>query len=261
MKTEYKTMAIEMDSHTAVMTINNGPVPVVNPQLLDDLEDVLKELSADKEVWALVISSSSEKIFLAGADVKQFLFSGRIENMRFSARNHKVFGDLAAFPHPVICAVNGLALGGGLELAISCDLRVMDKKAKVGFPEGGLGIVPGAGGTQRLSRLIGVGKAKYLIYTAKQIRAEEAYALGLCEVLAEPGECLTEAKKLASAICLNSPKAIAADKQIIDLGIEQNMETGLFIERSLGSDVFETKDKAEGAAAFREKRRAVFKNE
>lgn len=256
---EYTYLRMAKAGHTAVVTLSSAPVNTITFELLDDLEAAFRELKADEDVWVVVLCSDL-KVFVAGADVKNLDTCGRFENMATSRRFEEVFLQIEQFPHPVICVVNGVAFGGGLELALSCDLRVFDGKAKVGLPEAGLGIIPGAGGTQRLTRLIGSGAAKRMIYTCETIYAEEAYRLGLCEYVTGPGEGLAKAMEVAALICTKAPLAVAADKKCIAYAAEHTLQDGLEYERTMGGDVCESEDKGEGTRAFLEKREAVFHN-
>jgi len=173
----------------------------------------------------------------------------------------RTFLKIENFPHPVIAAVNGVAYGGGLELALCCDIRVFDMSTKIAFPECGLGIIPGAGGTQRLTRLVGPGKTKRLIYTGEVILAPEAYSLGICEYFAEDESSLEKALAVAESICSKAPLAIAESKKCIAFAGEHDLEEGLCFERRAGSSLFDSYDKNEGITAFFEKRRPIFRNE
>lgn len=255
----YTTLNCSRDGHVGVITMHNAPVNAITFELLDDLERVFQDLEQERDIWAVVLCSDL-KVFAAGADVNNLAAVRRFGNMETSARFQEVFLRIEQFLHPVICAVNGIAFGGGLELALACDLRVFDGKAKAAFPEAGLGIIPGAGGTQRLTKLVGPGIARRLLYTAETVGAAEAYRLGLCEYLTGPGESLHKAVEVASDICAKAPLAVVADKKCVAYAAEHRLLDGLDYERTVGSDVFETEDKTEGATAFLEKRTAVFQN-
>lgn len=260
MANTYEMLQISYEAHMATVLLNSPPVNTLVAGLIQELELAFQELSQAEDLRAVVISSALEKVFASGADIREFLHAGKVEVIPISARGIALFDKIACFPCPVICGLNGLAFGGGLELALACDIRVMDKRSKVGLPEAGLGIAPGYGGTQRLPRLVGAGVAKRMMFTGMTVGAEEAYRIGLAEVLSEPGECLTDAKRLAAQICEKAPIAVAMEKHLIDYGMEHTIEEGLALEIEKGSDLFETRDKTEGMTAFLEKRKPVFTN-
>ncbi len=256
---EFKNLSVEMRGHAAVVTMAGEPVNALTTELVDELYEAFCELEKDENVWCAVLCSG-KKLFAAGADLKELMSVGRDGNMATSEHMQRSFLKIENFPHPVIAAVNGVAFGGGLELALSCDLRVFDAKTKVAFPECGLGIIPGAGGTQRLTRLVGPGKAKRLIYTGEVICAEEAYRLGICEYYEAERGCLEKALEIAEAICEKAPMAVAECKKCIEFAMEKELDEGLVYERRVGSELFETEDKNEGIGAFLERRQAIFKN-
>ncbi len=255
---EYNNLNWEKEGHIAVLTLNNAPVNAITFALCDDLMSAL----VDQDVWCIVVKSALEKVFCAGADVRNLEKCDRFGNIRTSNSMRKPFLMLENFRCPVICAVDGVAFGGGLELALACDLRVFGPTAKAAFPESGLGICPGAGGTQRLTRLIGIGAAKRLIYTGEAVNAEEAYRLGLCEYVASEGQTAAEkAMEIAEKICTKAPKAIAADKVAINYAADNHsLSDGLTFETIYTSDIFATEDQKEGTSAFFEKRRPEFHN-
>jgi len=244
----------------ALIILNSPPVNTITPQLVDELELAFQALAQAADLRAVILTSGLEKVFIAGADVKQFVSAGAAENAAIATRGHQVLGLIEHFPHPVLCAVNGIAFGGGLELAMACDLLVMDRRAKIGLPEAGLGIIPGYGGTQRLTHLVGAGAAKRMLFTGMTVDAEEAYRIGLVQVLAEPGQCLAEAKRLAVQICEKAPLAVSAGKECVQYALEHPLTEGLAYEMARGGEIFETQDKTEGMNAFLEKRKPVFTN-
>lgn len=251
---KYETMNVKVEDHIALVTIDSKPVNSITPQMMDDFESVFKALEEDMEVRAVVVASGLEKIFVAGADINQFTGWKKQDGIDVTTRGHEVFNLIANLRVPVICAVNGIAFGGGLELALACDIRVMDKKAKVGLPETGLGIVPGYGGTQRLPRLVGTGMAKKMILTADPISGEEAYRIGLGEVLAEPGESLTVAMEMAKKICSRAPFAVEGGKKCVNYTVDHSLEEGSAYEIQCVGMLADTEDKTEGADAFLGKR-------
>ncbi len=247
------------EGHVGVLTLSNPPVNVLTFDVLEEMSQAMDEFANDPEVWALVVCSD-QKIFSAGADVKNLKTVDRAGNYATSERMQNVFLKFESFPHPVICAVHGNCMGGGLELALCADIRVFDAKVKAGFPECGLGITPGAGGTQRLTRLVGVGRAKRLIYTGELVPAQEALALGVCEYVAEEGQSLAKAMEVAQTICSKAPIAVAECKKCIDYADEHDLLSGLKFENEHNSSLFETEDRIEGISAMFEKRKAEFKN-
>lgn len=257
----YETLSILYEEHMAVVMLNNPPVNTLVTRVIQELKLAFEELSRAEGLRAVIIASAIEKVFVSGADIREFLHGSKADIMPVSARGTALFSQIASFRCPVICALSGIAYGGGLELALACDIRVMDKTARVGLPEAGLGIAPGYGGTQRLPRLVGAGAAKRILFTGMNVGADEAYRIGLAEVLAEPGQCLAEAKRLAARICEKAPLAVAMEKHLVNYGLEHSPAEGLAYEVERGSDLFETRDKTEGMTAFLEKRKAVFRNQ
>lgn len=257
---QYRNLKVEKKEHIGIVTLSSEPVNTLTFELLDELEACFSDLEKENEIWTVVLCSD-RKVFCAGADVRNLASCDRYKNIATGKRFRKAFQAIEKFPHPVIAAVDGIAFGGGFEMALSCDLRVFSTRAKVGFPEVGLGIIPGAGGTQRLTRLIGAGKAKRLIYTAELIKGEEAYRIGACEYLTEPGQAEAEAENIAKTICMKAPVAVSIAKACIDFAADNHsLSDGLDFEIYNGSDVFATEDQKEGTVAFLEKRAPVFHN-
>jgi len=248
----------QIDDRIALVTVNRPPVNALNRQLEDELEDVFDELAGLQEVGAAIITGGGEKAFIAGADIKMISEKNPEEAAEMSASTQRVLLKVERFDRLVVAAVNGLALGGGCEVAMACDIRVMDESAIIGLPEVTLGLLPGAGGTQRLARLVGIGKAKELILTGDPIGAEEAKSIGLIERIAPKGEAVSEAKKLAKRVLSRGPVAITNAKRAINEGLDLPLEDGLKIETRLFSDLFKTRDMQEGVAAFIEKRKPKF---
>ena len=251
----------EQEGFVGVITINR-------PKALNALNsEVLKELNATldavdlENTRALVLTGAGEKSFVAGADIAEMSTLTKAEGEAFGKIGNDVFRKLETFPIPVIAAVNGFALGGGCEIAMSCDIRLCSDTAIFGQPEVGLGITPGFGGTQRLARLIPVGKAKEIIYGAVNIKADEAYRLGLVNSVYPLEELLPAAKKLAAKIAKNAPIAVRACKQAINEGLDLDMDQAIVLEEKLFGSCFETEDQREGMQAFLEKRKVEgFKN-
>ena len=250
---------LSREGHVAVVTMSHAPINVLSFEMLDEMSEVFSGLEKDPEVWVVVLCSD-QKIFAAGVDLKNLKAVDRQGNLDTANRIQKVFRQIESFPHPVICAIHGSCMGGGLELALSCDLRVFDEGVKAAFTECGLGICTGAGGSQRLTRLVGVGKAKRLIYTGELLSARSAYDLGICEYIAEKGKATQKAMEVARVIATKGPLGVAAAKRCIDYADEHDLVDGLEFENQTTSALFDTEDRAEGIAAFFEKRPAVFKN-
>ncbi len=250
---------MEREGGLAVVTLNNPPVNALNSQLLGELEEVLDGLYKANDVGALVITGSGEKAFVAGADISEFPSLNKDNGEKLARRGQQIFQKIADFPAPVIAAVNGVALGGGLEVALACDIRVADENAKLGLPEVTLGIFPGYGGTQRLPQVLPLGKARELIFTGEQIASAEAERLGLVEHVASAGEALNKAKEIAAKILKRGPVAVREAKKAINKGLDVSLEEGLKIEASLFGGLCETEDQKEGAKAFMEKRKPEFK--
>lgn len=247
------------EDRLAIVTINHPPVNALNRGVMEMLAQRFDELAADEAIGAVIITGAGEKAFVAGADISEFTSLSSANGEQLSRRGQLVFQKIVDFPAPVIAAVNGFALGGGLELALCCDLRVMAENARVGLPEVTLAIFPGYGGTQRLPRTIAPGKAKELIYTGDMIDAAEAYRIGLADHLVPPGEALPEARKIAEKILKRGPIAVRLAKQAVNRGLEQPVSEGCKTEALLFGLLCDTEDQKEGAAAFLEKRSPVFK--
>ena len=237
----------EVDGHVAVITINR-------PKALNALnEDVLKDIEAAfdavdlSEIRAIILTGAGEKSFVAGADI------AAMSVMTKEQGEH--FGKIETFPVPVIAAVNGFALGGGNELAMSCDIRICSDNALFGQPEVGLGITPGFGGTQRLARLIGPGKAKEMVFASRNIKADEAYRVGLVNAVYTQEELMPAAKKLAGTIAKMAPIAVRNSKKAMNDGLQTDMDQAIVIEEKLFGGCFETEDQKNGMQAFLEKRK------
>mgnify|MGYP004512709117 FL=1 len=240
----------------AVATINRPKaLNALNSEVLSDLDELVQTVSADADIRALVITGSGEKAFVAGADIGEMSTLTPEEGEAFGKHGNDVFRKLETLPIPTIAAVNGFALGGGCELSMSCDIRICADTAVFGQPEAGLGITPGFGGTQRLARLVGSGMAKQLIYTAKNIKADEAYRIGLVNAVYPLDELMPAAEKMAETIAKNAPIAVRACKKAINEGLEEKMDDAVVIEEKLFGSCFKTADQIEGMSAFLEKRK------
>lgn len=249
---------LKLEGPIAVVTICNPPVNALDAQVIDEIEQVFDDLSARAEVLAVVLTGAGEKAFVAGADISQFPSLKRESGRALSRKGQTAFQKIADLPVPVICAVNGFALGGGLELALACDIRVVAENARLGLPETSLGIIPGYGGTQRLTRVVGPSMAKKLIFSAAPVDAVEALHIGLADEVTQAGKSLEEALKLAGAIVRCGPVAVKTAKRAIDRGSELALSDALRMEAQEFGLLCETSDKNEGAAAFLEKRKPSF---
>ena len=251
----------QIDDHIALVVIDRPPVNALNRQVETEIAEVFEELGTLNEAGAVIVTGGGEKAFIAGADIMRMSGKGVDEGYDMSEYMQRVLLNVERFNKIVIAAISGFALGGGSEVALACDIRIADESAHFGFPEVTLGLIPGAGGTQRLSRLIGTGKAKELITTGDIIDANEAKAIGLIERLVPKGEALPEAKKMAKRILQRGPIAVMNAKRAINEGLNTSFEEGLKIEAQLFSVLFATQDLKEGVSAFLEKRKPEFKGE
>ncbi len=235
----------------------------LNSTVLEELDATLDQVNLD-EVRCLILTGAGEKSFVAGADIGEMSTLTKAEGEAFGKKGNDVFRKLEVFPIPVIAAINGFALGGGCEIAMSCDIRICSENAVFGQPEVGLGITPGFGGTQRLARLVGAGMAKQMIYTARNIKADEAYRIGLVNAVYPIEELMAQAEKMAASIAKNAPIAVRNCKKAINDGLEVDMDQAIVIEEKLFGDCFETEDQRYGMAFFldknKEKVKEPFKN-
>jgi enoyl-CoA hydratase/carnithine racemase len=239
---------VERHGDVAILRLDRPPVNALNLAMQREILSAAREL-AESDVRAVVIYGG-ERMFAAGADIKDMAGMSYQEMARASGLLQESFGAVAALPMPVIAAITGFALGGGCELALAADLRIAGSGAKLGQPEVLLGVIPGLGGTQRLARLIGPSRAKDLILTGRQVRAEEALALGLVDRVVDDGAVLSSAMDLAEQLAKGAPLALAAAKRAINLGLEVDLETGCQIERLEFAGLFATEDRAIGMGSF-----------
>ncbi len=253
---------VEYDNHICIVTLNRPKqMNALNFWTILKLQTLVRELSLKAEVRCLIITGAEGKAFSAGADLKERVAMSEIQVREFLDAIRKTFIELENLPMPVIAAINGLALGGGTELALACDIRIASEKAQMGLTEVTLGIIPGAGGTQRLSRIVGKGKAKELIFTGCKVNADEALTLGLVNKVV-PAELLMEsALEMANSISNNAPIAIRQAKFAINQGAEVELNTGLNIEGKAYELCLPTKDRLEGLKAFKEKRKPIYRGE
>ena len=256
----------EVNGAVGTITINREKaLNALNSQVLDELNATLDSVDLET-VRCLILTGAGEKSFVAGADIGEMSTLTKAEGEAFGKKGNDVFRKLETFPIPVIAAVNGFALGGGCEISMSCDIRLCSDNAIFGQPEVGLGITPGFGGTQRLARLVSPGMAKQLIYTARNIKADEAYRIGLVNAvysatLDEAGNVtataqenlLAAAKKMAAGIAANAPIAVRNCKKAINDGLQTDIDQAIVIEEKLFGDCFETEDQRAGMGNFLEK--------
>jgi enoyl-CoA hydratase len=256
---EYKNIQIESSEGICTLTINRQQqLNALNRATIDELDRALNEVEKDKGVRVLIITGSGEKAFVAGADIKEFADFSVEEGRALSADGQrKLFDHVERLQKPVIAAVNGFALGGGLELAMSCHIRIASDNARMGLPEVSLGVIPGYGGTQRLARLVGKGKAMEMIFTAGMIKADEALQWGLVNAVVPPDALLETCKEMARKMIKNSPMALAAAIRAVNAGYEPGIN-GMQREIEEFGNCFGTVDFKEGTSAFLEKRPAKF---
>ena len=245
----------EVQGAVEIITIDRPKaLNALNPEVLADLKAAFEAVDQNT-IRCIVLTGEGDKSFVAGADIGEMSTLTKAEGEAFGKKGNDVFRKLETFPIPVIAAVNGFALGGGCEISMSCDIRICSENAVFGQPEVGLGITPGFGGTQRLARIVGTGKAKEMIYGARNIKAEEAYRIGLVNNVYPAEELMPAAKKLASTIARNAPIAVRNCKRAINEGIQVDMDQAIVIEEKLFGSCFETCDQKEGMNAFLEKRK------
>lgn len=243
----------EKEDYIGIITINRPQaLNALNSQVLDELNEVLDSVDSN-ETRALILTGEGDKSFVAGADIGEMSTLTKAEGETFGKKGNDVFRKLETLEIPVIAAINGFALGGGCEISMSCDIRICSENAIFGQPEVGLGITPGFGGTQRLARLVGPGMAKQMIYTGRNIKADEAYRIGLVNAVYPQEELMAAAKKMASGIAMQAPIAVRACKKAINDGLDVDMDQAIVIEEKLFGSCFETEDQKMGMGNFLEK--------
>lgn len=258
---EFKNLEIKREGKIAIVTISREKaLNALNAETIKELKTFFHNHWGDDSVLGIIITGAG-KAFVAGADVKELAQCDVISAEETSRIGLHLMHLIENFPRPVIAAVNGFALGGGCELAMACDIRVVSEKAKFGQPEVSLGIIPGYGGTQRLARLVGRGKAKQLIFTGDIIDGTEAYRIGLADEVCPPEELMDKALEMANKIVAKAPIAISKAKECINKGLDVDLSTGCDIEKISFGTIYGTTDCKEGLNAFLEKRKAEFKGE
>ena len=256
----YKYLLLEKEDGIGILYINRpDAMNALNTGVLEEIIQAVGEISRDNEIQVLIITGAGDKSFVAGADIKEMHGLTAVEGREFGYIGQAAFRAIEKLEKPVIAAVNGFALGGGCELAMAADIRLASEKAKFGQPEVGLGITPGFGGTQRLPRLVGEGRAMELILTANTINAEEAYRIGLVNHIYPAADLLDETRKMARKIMANAPLAVKYAKSAVNKGLQTDIDTGMAIEADLFGICFSTEDQKAGMGAFLNKEKASFK--
>jgi enoyl-CoA hydratase len=246
----------EQDGYVGIVTINRErALNALNSQVLEELEATFDAIDLDA-TRAVILTGAGEKSFVAGADIGEMSTLTKAEGEAFGKKGNDVFTKIETFPIPVIAAINGFALGGGCEIAMACDIRIAADNALFGQPEVGLGIIPGFGGTQRLARLVGMGRAKEIIFTCDNINAEEAYRIGLVNKVVAKEELMDAAKKMAAKIISKGSFAVSIAKAAINNGYDMDIKNAVEMEANLFGITCNTHDKNEGMGAFLEKRAA-----
>ena len=255
----FNSLLLEIADGIAVVTINRpAALNALNREVLDELAAAFAELKQNSDVACVILTGSGSKAFVAGADIAEMQALDAVSAEHFAKLGHALLNTIENFPKPVIAAVNGFALGGGCELAMACDIRIAAENARFGQPEVNLGVIPGFGGTLRLARLVGKGRAKELIFTGDMIDAQEAYRIGLANKVATAEELLAKARKMATKIASKGPVAVRFAKESVDNGLEMDLDRAGRFEAGLFGLCFATTDQKEGMQAFLEKRPAKF---
>jgi len=253
----YETLTVETADRLAIVTINRPQVRnALSRQVLDEMTDALEVLATDDRVGAVGFTGAGDKAFVAGADINQ-LRHATLHN-GLAAHMQRTFDLVEAFPKPTIAAVNGYALGGGCELAMAADIRIAAEGARFGLPETTLSVLPGAGGTQRLARLVGTGRAIEMILTGRFVDAAEAHAIGLVTGVVPAQELLGELRRVADLVLAKGPLAVRLAKLVVRAGMNADQHTGQVVERLAQALLYTTADKTEGTAAFLDKRQPTF---
>ncbi|MBP3853034.1 MAG: short-chain-enoyl-CoA hydratase [Erysipelotrichaceae bacterium] len=246
-----ENVLLEKQGHVSVITINRPKaLNALATDVLKDLEEAVTTVENDKDTYCAIVTGAGDKSFVAGADIVEMKDKNVEEAAEYGAYGNKIFRAIETLHCPVIAAVNGFALGGGCELAMACDIRIASENAIFGQPEVGLGITPGFGGTQRLARLVPVGIAKEMIYTARNIKADKALEIGLVNKVVAQDELMDAAMKMANGIAANAPIAVAQSKKAINEGLQKDMDGGIAEEVKDFSECFATEDQKYGMECF-----------
>lgn len=256
----YNYLTLTEENGIGVLTIARPKMlNALSTEVMEELDLVLEQIENDFNIQVLIVTGAGEKAFVAGADIAEMKDKNVFDGRDFSTFGNSVFTKLADLRQPTIAAINGFALGGGCELALACDIRLGSTNTKLGQPEVGLGIIPGFGGTQRLSRIVGIGVAKELIFTGKNINAQEGLRIGLLNQVVPNEELEMSARKMAESIQKNAPFAVELSKEVINAGAEMTLADGLRFEAEVFGSLFSTSDQKEGMEAFVNKRKPDFK--
>jgi enoyl-CoA hydratase len=252
---QYENLICSLENYVMLIEINRPAVlNALNSAVFNDLYSVFQQMREDDAVRVVILTGSGNKSFAAGSDVTEMSACNLLEGRKFALGVYRAQQAIALFPKPTIAAINGFAFGGGLEVAMCCDIRLASEKAKMANPEINVGIIPGGGGTQRLARLVGAGRAKEIIFTCQTIDAATAYRIGLVNHVFPPEQLIDEARKMANTIASKSPVLEALAKQAINIGQDLDLENALKMEVELFAQCFGTEDGKEGLLAFVEKR-------
>ena len=255
-----QTIQSQIQNHVAIVTINNPPANTWTAQSLNELKQLVECLNENREVYALVITGQGEKFFSAGADLKLFADGDKTVASEIAHTFGQAFETLSGFRGVSIAAINGYAMGGGLEVALACDIRIAEEQAMMALPEAKVGLLPCAGGTQNLTALVGEGWAKRIILCGEQVNAHKALAIRLVEEVVPKGQALDVAVALAESVASQSPSSVSACKTLIQNNRYESQGQGLVKERELFVRLFDTEDQTEGVQAFLQKRKPVWKN-
>jgi enoyl-CoA hydratase len=256
----FENLTLERDGAVAILTINRPKVlNALNTPTVDDLRRAALEVKHDPAVRVVIITGAGDKAFVAGADINELAVQVPTQGKEHASRGQHVFDLIENMGKPVIAAINGFALGGGCELAMACTLRIAADTARLGQPEINLGIIPGYGGTQRLSRLVGKGIALEILLTGRQVKADEALQLGLVNRVVPAAELMTHVRALATELAAKAPLAMQYIIEAVNRGLESPLDKGQFLEATLFGVVASTEDMREGTRAFLEKRKPEFK--
>jgi enoyl-CoA hydratase len=259
---EQSLIAVEPQGNIAVIRVNRpDKLNALNAETIAQLDAAVRRIAADDAIRGVILTGAGEKAFVAGADIAELAEMGPLTGIAVSRAGQATFRMLEQLPKPVIAAVNGFALGGGLELALACHMRIASAKARFGLPEVKLGIIPGYGGTVRLPRLVGKGRALEMILTGEMIDAEEAFRIGLVNRVVAPDELLTYAKQLLEKIIANGPVAIRMAIEAVDRAMETTLDDSLILESNMFGLLSATADMHEGMKAFLDKRTPEFKGQ
>jgi enoyl-CoA hydratase len=252
----------ESKANIAIITLSRQmALNALNAEMLAGLKDIFKKIEQDKNIYVVIITGAGEKSFVAGADISEMKDLNLKQAHKFGTYGSSVFSKIEKSRVPVIAAINGYTLGGGLELALSCDIRIASEDATFGFPEVGLGIIPGYGGTQRLPRIIGISRAKKMMYTAERINARQALEIGLIDEITQKVDLMECAMNLASKIASQAPISVASVKAAVNKGINVDIDTACLVETEFFARCFETQDQKNVMDAFIKKEKFTkFKN-